>query len=151
MMKRVTATRRLEWDSAHRVLRHESKCASIHGHRYAAEFECEAAELDSVGRVIDFGHVKEVVGKWIDDNLDHTALVNSEDRAFLQLVDMEHQLDPEMRRAPFIFESKEPTAENIASMLIDTANLLLSGACAGIKVVRVRVWETPNCYAEVKL
>ncbi|RME25899.1 MAG: hypothetical protein D6798_07880, partial [Deltaproteobacteria bacterium] len=30
----VTCTRRLEWDSMHRIPRHESKCRAFHGHRY---------------------------------------------------------------------------------------------------------------------
>lgn len=144
MREEVTATRRLEWDSAHRVLRHESKCGTIHGHRYAAELEC-AGVLDAVGRVIDFGVVKQIVGGWIDDTLDHTSLINSEDELFLNVAMHEHKKLG--KRAPFIFDRQEPTAENIARMLIKKANELLTAH--EIYVCRVRVYETPNCYAEV--
>lgn len=142
--ERITATRRLEWDSAHRVLRHESKCGTIHGHRYAAELEC-AGVLDAVGRVIDFGVVKQIVGAWIDDTLDHTSLINSEDELFLNIAMHEHRSLG--KRAPFIFEREEPTAENIARLIFRKAQELL--AEHRIYVVRVRVYETPNCYAEV--
>lgn len=54
----ITCTRRLEWDAMHRIPRHESKCRAFHGHRYAAEITCLAPELDSPGRVVDFGVVK---------------------------------------------------------------------------------------------
>ena len=50
-----TCARRLEFDSGHRVLRHESKCRHVHGHRYVLELTCAAAQLDDLGRVIDFG------------------------------------------------------------------------------------------------
>jgi len=142
---RVTATRRLEWDSAHRVLRHESKCSTLHGHRYAAELTCEAPELDVVGRVIDFGVVKQIVGGWIDANWDHTTLVNWEDRRLWEFVSGESLVYG--KRSPFPFKC-EPTAENIAIHLLGTSNALL--AEFGISVVRVRVYETPNCYAEAR-
>ena len=142
-MAKVSATRRLEWDSAHRVLRHESKCSTLHGHRYAAELTCDAPELDAVGRVIDFGKIKELVGAWIDANWDHTTLVNGADESLLGFAVREaHQLG---KRPPYIFDC-EPTAENIAIALLEVAGELLDEY--GISVARVRVYETPNCYAE---
>ena len=33
----TTCTRRIEFDAAHRVMEHESKCRHLHGHRYAIE------------------------------------------------------------------------------------------------------------------
>lgn len=141
----VTATRLLEWDSAHRVLRHESKCATLHGHRYRAEIECEAPKLDDVGRVVDFGVVKEVVGAWIDENWDHTTLVNQRDTRLCEFTVDEHAAG---KRAPYIFVG-EPTAENIAKELADVAQKLLHKKNAALTVRRVRVYETPNCYAEI--
>lgn len=142
---KTTATRRLEWDSAHRVLRHESKCATIHGHRYAAEIECTADKLDGVGRVVDFGVVKERVGAWIDTYWDHTALVNSRDDVLLEVTKRDHRMNG--KRAPYVFVDAEPTAENIAARLLEVASGLLEQT--GVRVTRVRVYETPNCYAEV--
>ena len=142
-MRRTTATRRLEWDAAHRVLRHESKCATLHGHRYVAEITCDAESLDKVGRVIDFGVVKERVGAWIDETWDHSTLVNEDD---LALVDFcRHQADRRGNRPPYLFPG-EPTAENIASELFHVAAGLLDGS--GVRVTKVRIYETPNCYAE---
>lgn len=141
---RHLAVRRLEWDAAHRVLRHESKCATIHGHRYVAEVEVAADELDPVGRVIDFGEVKAIVGAWIDAEWDHTTLINAADDSLREVCEREHR---ELgKRAPYIFDG-EPTAENIAAELLRVAAELLRDR--GIVVTRVRVYETPNCYAEV--
>lgn len=137
----IECTRRLEWDSAHRVLRHESKCAHLHGHRYVAEITCRADKLDDVGRVVDFGVVKDLVGSWIDREWDHGTLVNIEDAALWAWLDKHDQ-----KRWSF---AGEPTAENIAAALLVVARDLLDGDASGLRVVRVRIYETPNCYAEV--
>lgn len=139
-------TRLFEWDSAHRVLRHESKCSTLHGHRYKAEVMCRGEDLDAVGRVIDFGVIKEKLGAWIDERWDHTTLVNAADVDLLELVHREHLAG---KRAPFVFQG-EPTAENIARELLLTAVDLIEVRGSGVQVIAVRVWETPNCWAEAK-
>ncbi len=128
------------------MLRHESKCATLHGHRYAAEVTCSAPALDSVGRVIDFGVVKERVGSWIDETWDHTTLVNAADAELIEFCRAQHQR--RLHRRAFIFPG-EPTAENIAHQLMLKAQELLAGT--DVTVRSVRVYETPNCYAEVSV
>ncbi len=140
----ITCTRRLEWDAAHRVLRHESKCASLHGHRYVAEITCQAPKLDPVGRVVDFGVIKEVVGKWIDDNWDHTTLYNDEDTALADFVAAQG------KRPGYRFFG-EPTAENIASELLLVTQRLLRDAGSAVTVTNVKIFETPNCSATIQL
>ncbi len=130
--------RRLEFDYGHRLLNHESKCAHAHGHRGVVEIECTAVELDIAGRVIDFGDIKRIVGGWIDDNLDHAFLVNALDTPMRAFLDTQKQ-----RFFSFPFE---PSAENLATFLLDKAQVLL--AHRNIKVTRVRFWETPNGSAE---
>jgi 6-pyruvoyltetrahydropterin/6-carboxytetrahydropterin synthase len=139
----TTITRRLEWDAAHRVLRHESKCATLHGHRYVALVTCSAETLDDCDRVVDFGVVKELVGGWIDEHWDHTTLVNAADRGLFAFCWAEYL---EGRKKPYSVPG-EPTAETIALQLLYTAQVLL--AHAGITVEKVVVYETPNCSAEV--
>jgi len=139
----ITITKRLEWDAAHRVLRHESKCSTLHGHRYAAEITVTAPELDAVGRVVDFGVIKERVGRWIDDTWDHTTLVNEQDVALLAFCSGEHA--DSGKRAPYVFNC-EPTAENIAIELHRVAEKLLAGT--GVTVHSIRVYETPTSCAD---
>lgn len=126
----------------HRIPRHESKCAAFHGHRYAAELTC-LAELDDRGRVVDFGVVKERVGGWIDAHWDHTAILMKGDPdpavAVLATSNAAHG-------RPVWWMDRPPTAEVIAEELAAIAQGLL--ADTGVRVVRVRVWETPNGSAE---
>lgn len=136
-------TRLLEFDSAHRVLRHESKCSTLHGHRYRVEVTCEADQLDDVGRVVDFGVIKQLVGGWVDEHWDHTAIVNVRDEALLSWCMMD--AEEHAKKLPYVMPD-EPTAENMARLLLGVARRLL--ADHELSVIRVRVWETPNCYAD---
>ena len=139
----ITCTRRLEWDAMHRIPRHESRCAAFHGHRYAAELTCYAHDLDDRGRVIDFGVIKERVGGWIDHHWDHTALLmrGDPDPAIPLLV-----ASNEVNGRPVYWFEAPPTAETLASELAHIATGLL--ADTGVRLVRVRLWETPNGSAE---
>lgn len=138
----ITATRRFEWDAAHRVLRHESKCATLHGHRYVAEVTLSAPELDHVGRVLDFGAIKQLIGDWIDQHWDHTTLVTRADVALIKFCGDDHDRG---KRPAYVFDG-EPTAENIALQLLAVARHLLQAL--EVRVERVRVYETPNCWAD---
>jgi 6-pyruvoyltetrahydropterin/6-carboxytetrahydropterin synthase len=140
----VTCTRRLEWDSMHRIPLHESKCRAFHGHRYAAELTCIAPKLDDLGRVVDFGVVKQLVGTWIDDNWDHTAILMKTDPAAEAVAIANQNFG-----RPVYFLDGPPTAEVIVQELAKVAQKLLSPT--GVQVQRIRLWETPNCSAEWQL
>ena len=107
-----------------------------------AEVTVAAPELDDVGRVVDFGVIQARVGGWIDEHWDHTTLVNNADEALRDFCEDEAlELG---KRPPFIFDG-EPTAENIAAVLLVIAQSLLGEP---FHVKRVRVFETPNCWAD---
>ena len=137
-----TCTRRLEFDAGHRVPGHQGKCKNLHGHRYVVEITCQAnEELLPEGYVIDFGVIKDKVGTWIDANLDHTVIYQDSDQFMSQLAE---ESDRQGLR-PWYAMTDPPTAENIAVVLFSVAADLLDDIT--IRVVSVRVWETPNCYA----
>lgn len=137
-MKRLTATRRIEFDYGHRLLNHEGKCAHVHGHRGVVEIAASAPALDRVGRVIDFACLKELVGGWIDNHFDHAFIVNKDDHVMVEFLRINNQQH-------FILDV-EPTAENLATFIAHKAQAMLESK--GIAVARVRFYETPNCWAE---
>lgn len=142
-MNKITCVRKIHFSSGHRVLNHEGKCANPHGHNYYADIFAEADNLDSIGRVIDFSVLKDKIGGWIDHHFDHTFLVYEKDIEMIEALKL-----VKSPKAPFICPFN-PTAENIA-------NYLLSVVCPkelngyGIKVTKVIIYETDNCYAESK-
>lgn len=139
---KISITRLFGFDYGHRVLGHEGKCASLHGHRGTAEVTCTADRLDSLGRVIDFSKIKELVGGWIDEHWDHTMILHCDDPLLSYSVKNDNVFGP---KRPFDMGLGNPTAENLASLLLETANDLLEPY--GIRAVQVRFWETPNCFA----
>lgn len=136
----ILCTRRLEFDAAHRVMEHESKCRHLHGHRYALEASFAGGGLDALGRVVDFGVIKEKLGAWIDTNWDHATI----------LFDKDSQLGAAIENATgqkVFYLTANPTAENMADYLM---NKICPALFAGmpIRCVRLRLYETPNCYVE---
>jgi len=134
-------TKILEFDAGHRVLNHESKCANFHGHRYKAECTFSNRDLDSIGRVIDFSCIKEILGSWIDDNWDHTMILHPQDKKFGDILEAEGN-------KKVYYMSKNPTAENMSEYLFLKANQLLLSR--GIKCTEIKLWETPTAYAIYK-
>jgi len=139
-----TCTRILEFDAGHRVHNHETKCATLHGHRYKVEVTAQAVNLDSLGRVIDFSVLKDKIGGWIDKHWDHTTILFADDKVTIEALSM-------CPRAKETWIAQwNPTAENMAYFLLH-AVCPRELAGTGVQATKIRVWETPNCFAEATL
>lgn len=138
-------TRRIEFDAGHRVLGHEGRCKRLHGHRYAAEVTVEAGELDNLGRVVDFGEIKRLVKGWIDENWDHSILVNTKD-PLARFLDQDEEYRATSDNHEPYFMDTNPTAENMAGELYGICFDLLKPL--NVNVVNIRIYETPSCWAD---
>ncbi len=138
----ITCTRRIEFDAAHRIINHESKCKMLHGHRYALEATFVADDLDNLGRVIDFGVIREVLGGWIDDNFDHNTILSIKDKKLGEKI-------AEITGQKIYYMHQNPTAENIANYIFAEICPKLF-ADKNVKCVALKLYETPNCYANVE-
>lgn len=136
----ITCTRKVEFDAAHRVMNHESKCKMLHGHRYVVEATFAATGLDDLGRVIDFGVIKERLNGWIDENWDHNTILWEKDRALGDVISK--QISQKIFYLP-----TNPTAENMAQYLLEVVCRELFPE-PNVKCTRIRLYETPNCYAD---
>ncbi len=137
-MSKITCTKILKFDAGHRVVNHESKCRTLHGHEYKAEITCEGSSLDALGRVIDFGDIKKFVGAWIDEELDHNMILWDQDP------NLKHIQQCDGLKTPHVV-TFNPTAENLAEYILKVGNTLLP---IEIRIKKVRLWETSSCYAE---
>lgn len=139
----ISCVRRLQFCCGHRVYRHESKCAYLHGHNYVVFIHARANEMDELGRVIDFSVLKERIGGWIDTSWDHGFLLCREDvqgQAALKLMGVNQH----------VYLMENPTAENMALHLLDKcAEDLMLGT--NVEVFKIVLWETENCFAEASL
>lgn len=140
---RIAAVRRLQFCAGHRVHRHESKCKHLHGHNYVAFFHAESPTgLDALGRVIDFGVLKEKLGEWIDDHWDHGTILWEQDHEAIAAISA-------LSDQKLYLLASNPTAENMAAWLLEAiAPQLLEGT--GVEITKVVLWETENCFVEVE-
>lgn len=138
----LTCSRKIHFCYGHRLMGHENKCATLHGHNATVWIEATSlnGQTDSVGRIIDFALLKEKVGKWIDQNWDHTMIICKEDKETIKLL---KQVPG--KKEIFILPNN-PTAENLASYLLwEVCPKVLKGH--GVIVTRIEFCETANCKA----
>ena len=133
----ISCTRKLWFCAGHRVKGHEGKCRHLHGHNYIVYITAQAS-LDSIGRVIDFGVLKQEFGSFIDDNFDHGFLVWEDDKEVIDVL-------KNMGEQKIFVMPTNPTAENIAQFLLDNSDDILDNK--GVEVTMVKVYETENCFA----
>ncbi len=138
------AIRKFTFDSGHRVYKHESKCANLHGHTYKLLVHAESPELDSLGRVIDFSVIKEKFHNWLEQNWDHGFLWSFEDNLCRELFTVQFL---EMKNFKCSFN---PTAENMAKFLLTTVGPMLMHGTE-VTITRIELWETENCHVDVFL
>lgn len=157
-----TAERYHDISTGHRVVGHENKCRHLHGHNYRVHFVCQAKQgneaLDNIGRVIDFGVIKEKLCMWLEAHWDHKFLAWQEDPVIAMLryacidngVDVELRKDFDMFNESVVFVPFNPTAENMAQYLVQVIGPeQLVGT--GVELVSVRIEETAKCSATFSL
>ena len=140
-------TRRLEFDAGHRIPDHASQCRHLHGHRYALEVTLSGNIIDAAGQavngmVMDFADVKKVANEMIVDRWDHAFLVYRDDTQVAAVL-------ASMPGHKTVTLDVVPTAENLAA----EAFRVLDGAYQDVygnqlQLERVRLYETPNCWAD---
>jgi 6-pyruvoyltetrahydropterin/6-carboxytetrahydropterin synthase len=142
----ITANRYHDISVGHRVVGHENKCRHLHGHNLRIHFTCQAEQLDSLGRVIDFSQIKSRLCMWLEDYWDHKFLAWENDPVLNSL--SENCLYPSFTilDQSFVFVPFNPTAENIAKHLVEVIGpQQLAGT--GITLTKVVVEETAKCSA----
>jgi 6-pyruvoyltetrahydropterin/6-carboxytetrahydropterin synthase len=113
------------YDSAHFLRSYKGKCEKLHGHRYVVEAGLAFDDVGEGGMAYDFGDAKRALRE-VAGRLDHENL---------------NELPP--------FTEIEPSAENQARWIFGELRALLGPVADNL--VYVRVWETPNQYAQYSL
>jgi 6-pyruvoyltetrahydropterin/6-carboxytetrahydropterin synthase len=140
-------TRRLEFDSGHRIPDHRSRCRHLHGHRYALEVTLAGDIICAPGNaqhgmVMDFSEVKAIAEREVVDQWDHAFLVWRDDKAVVQFLATlaEHRT--------VVFDAP-PTAEHLAQSAFTRLDQAYADQYGNhLRLERVRLYETPNCWAD---
>ena len=121
----------------HRIYKHKSRCAHLHGHNYRIHFTCEGP-ISSDDMVIDFSDIKSALCTWLDNNWDHKFLLWDQDPLYPTL----KACDPlGVIAVPF-----NPTAENMAYYLVEVLGKDVFKE-SPIRLVEVLVQETAKSSA----
>src|SRR3989337_2491741 len=94
---------------------------NLHGHNWKVEVMVTSKELNKIGLAVDFRVLKKML-EGILEKLDHKYL---------------NEILP--------FDKENPSSENIARYIFNQFKKEIKGK--GIKVARVRVWESDNAAA----
>jgi len=140
-------TRRLEFDAGHRIPDHKSQCRHLHGHRYALEISLGGEIIQQKGdpangMVMDFSEVKALAMRHLVDLWDHAFLAWAGDQP---VVDFLRSL-PDHKT---VLLDCVPTAENLAQQAFTILDAVYRDSYGNqLRLERVRLYETPNCWAE---
>ena len=102
-------TKEIHFCYGHRLLDYDGKCRFLHGHNGKAVIVMEGKGLDHRGMLMDFSDIKQGIASWIDATLDHRMLLNERD----PVVDFLRS-----QGEPILTTAENPTAENIARMIL---------------------------------
>ena len=120
---RATVVKRVSFDAAHFLPDYPGKCSVMHGHHWVVELGV-SGDIDPVtGMVIDFTTLNSFLEHEVVDRFDH-SLVND--------------------------TVKNSTAENIATWILNSWYMWSEDLGIDVEVAFVRVWETPDSYAEIR-
>jgi 6-pyruvoyltetrahydropterin/6-carboxytetrahydropterin synthase len=143
----ITVTRRLEFDAGHRIPDHQGQCRNMHGHRYVLEVTLQGKVIEQVGAadngmVIDFSLIKILAQTHLVQKWDHAFLVYKDDkliRPFLESL-TDHKT---------VLLDRTPTVENLARIAFDTLLPHYRHQYgAALQLTKIRLYETPNCWAD---
>lgn len=153
-------------ESGHMLSKHPERCRFLHGHTRQIEVVLSSERLDERDMVCDFKTIKLAIGDYLDQ-FDHAMAVNTQDPMCAVLKAQGQRLVE--------FENEDPTTEVLARAIFEHVAAAIargetyvsrrdgeSPAAAaaappaaaayrfppGLRLDRVRVWETPSSWAE---
>ncbi|MCK9365365.1 MAG: 6-carboxytetrahydropterin synthase [Syntrophales bacterium] len=140
----------IEIESGHMLTKHHDNCKYPHGHSRQVELILEADELDANDMVCDFSVLK-IALKGFLDSFDHAMCMNTKDPLY-------ETFKKAYGDRVIGFDDTDPTTEVIARMIFAQAREGLEKYARekgqpyflanGVRLVRVRVWETSTSWAE---
>ena len=142
--------RTFDVESGHQLAKHPEQCRFPHGHSRRVEVVLESDHLDAHGMVCDFSVVKEAA-RQVVEVFDHALCVNTRDPMYATL--------KKAYGARVVgFNNEDPTTEVVARTLFNSIRANLKAQAKkkgaryplrrGVRLVRVRIWETAHGWAE---
>ncbi len=140
----------IEIQSGHMLSKNQDNCKYPHGHSRQVDLILAADGLDQNDMVCDFSILKIALKDFLD-SLDHAMCMNTSDPMYRTFKETYGD-------RVIGFKDTDPTTEVVAKAIFDKVSDSLNSyaaverqpypLAAGVRLVRVRVWETSTCWAE---
>lgn len=112
--------------AGHALRGYRGKCENVHGHNYRVRVTVEGAQLDNIGLLCDFTHLKHAVRE-VMAVLDHQFI---------------NDLEP--------FKTVNPSAENLAKYFHEQVSARLQNLPPGARITETVLWETDTSRAQYR-
>ena len=122
------------FDASHRLLHYQGKCACLHGHRWKVEVWVDGQVDPVTGILADYNMIRETI-----ETYDHQVILNENDPMVACLTKFQ----------PVITTPGDPTSELLAALIRARIDQACKSAGLDAPVVKIRVWESPTCFAEI--
>jgi len=122
------------FDASHRLLNYQGKCHNLHGHRWKVEVWIEGEIDDKTKILVDYNSIVNVI-----ERFDHQVILNDVDPMVKCLTKFQ----------PVITTPGDPTSEMIAARIHEMLNEECKLNKKKVRIMRIRVWESPTCCAEI--
>jgi 6-pyruvoyltetrahydropterin/6-carboxytetrahydropterin synthase len=132
---KVAIYKEVQIDASHRLLHYQGKCANLHGHRWKVEVWIEGEPDATTNLLIDYNTIKQII-----ERFDHQIILNCDDPMVPCIEKFQHVMTT----------PGDPTSELLAVVFKDDLNEACKSQGINAKVTKIRVWESPNCYAELE-
>ncbi len=130
----VAIYKEVQIDASHRLLHYQGKCANLHGHRWKIEVWIEGEPDATTCILLDYNVIKLAIGKY-----DHQIILNRDDPMAACIEKFQHVLTT----------PGDPTSELLARIFKDDLDAICRAQGIAARVTKIRVWESPSCYAEI--
>ncbi|TDK68544.1 6-carboxytetrahydropterin synthase QueD [Sapientia aquatica] len=144
----LTITRKMEFDSGHRIPDHNSQCRNLHGHRYTLLITLvgEVVKQDGVsdnGMIMDFSDIKALANEHLVNVWDHAFIVYEKDAVVKDFL-------KSLPGHKTVVIDRVPTVENLAQIAFDILKGVYHNRYGrSLALQKVTLYETPNCWAEI--
>jgi len=132
---KVGIYKEVQIDASHRLLHYQGKCANLHGHRWKVEVWVEGEPDAKTNILLDYNLIKQAVAKY-----DHQIILNQDDPMVSAIMPFQH----------VITTPGDPTSELLALIIRNDLYEICKTQGIDAAIPRIRVWESPNSYAELK-
>lgn len=132
-----TISKEFYFEYSHRLnMKYASACKNLHGHSAKVIITISSDQLNENGMIIDFMHL-EPIKLWIDQNLDHSLILNSLD--ILCSI-------PEINNMKTYIIDDDPTSEVMTKIIWEEVAKILNHLSVNWKEMSVTFYETKkNC------